>query len=81
MTELPAPERIQRLEETVAHSDHLTNTLSSEIHELNKTVLQMAARLSRLESRLVDLNSKLADDPGQVPPPHSAGPDIPREPL
>lgn len=75
------PERIRKLQESVAHNDHLTNTLSSEIHELNKTVLQLVSRLSRLESRLSDLNSKLAEDPGQVPPPHSAGPDIPREPL
>lgn len=81
MPDLPDPQRIQQLEESVAHNDHLTNALSSEIHELNKTVLQLVSRLARLESRLVDLNSKLADDPGQVPPPHSAGPDIPREPL
>lgn len=81
MPDQPDPQRIQKLEETVAHNDHLTNALSVEIHELNKTVLQLVSRLSRLESRLIDLNAKLADDPGLVPPPHSAGPDIPREPL
>lgn len=81
MPDHPDPERMQKLEESVAHNDHLTNALSSEIHELNKTVLDLVSRLARIESRLIDLNSKLEEDPGQVPPPHSAGPDIPREPL
>ncbi len=73
--------RIQKLEETIAFSDHTTSELNSEIHQLNKTVLDLVRRLSSIETRLIDLNNRLDDDPGDVPPPHSAGPDIPRDPL
>jgi uncharacterized coiled-coil protein SlyX len=74
-------DRIQRLEESIAFSDHTTTELNSEIQQLNKTVLDLLQRLNRLESRLVDLNSRISEDAGNVPPPHSAGPDIPRDPL
>ena len=74
-------ERIQRLEENVAFSDHTASELSAEIHELNKAVLQLVTRLAKLEGRLLELDQKVSEDPGQVPPPHSAGPDVGRDPL
>ncbi|MBL4590353.1 MAG: SlyX family protein [Phycisphaerales bacterium] len=74
-------DRIQKLEETIAFSEHTTAELNGEIRLLNTTVLNLVRRLASIEGRLVDLNNRLQDDPGDVPPPHSAGPDIPRDPL
>lgn len=74
-------DRIERLEHAAGYADHHVEILSSEVTELNKAMMSMARRIERLESRLIELNAKVGDEPPHVPPPHSAGPDIPREPL
>tara|TARA_R110002073_G_scaffold1715_3_gene12383 strand:+ start:139253 stop:139516 length:264 start_codon:yes stop_codon:yes gene_type:complete len=73
--------RIEKLEETSGYADRHIEILSAEIAQMNKVVLEMSRRLMQLESRLSELNDRVSDDPGNVPPPHSAGPDIPKEPL
>ena len=73
--------RIEKLEETSGYADRHIEVLSSEIAQINKLVLGMSRRLMQLESRLSELNNLMSDDPGDVPPPHSAGPDIPKDPL
>lgn len=62
-------------------ADRHVEILSGEVVELNKTMTSMARRIERLESRLVEINEKVGEAPPNVPPPHSAGPDVPRDPL
>ncbi|MFK7883210.1 MAG: SlyX family protein [Phycisphaerales bacterium] len=73
--------RIERLEETVGFIDHTSTQLSEQIASISKEVSVMARRLQSLERRLLDLTDAVTDAPPNVPPPHSAGPDIPRDPL
>ena len=73
--------RITKLEESVGYSDHTIDQLSSEIARVNQAVLSLSRRLIHLESRLSELNDRVGEDIPNLPPPHSAGPDIPREPL
>jgi uncharacterized coiled-coil protein SlyX len=74
--------RIQELQEALGYIEHHNETLSSEIAQLNRTVAQLARRYAMLEARLSEINNRVVDqDPGNVPPPHSAGPDIPKDPL
>jgi len=74
-------DRIARLEEASGYSDHHIEILSAEIAEINKAMLALARRNGQLEARLSELNNRVGEDAGQVPPPHSAGPDFPRDPL
>lgn len=74
-------DRIERLELSVGYSEHTVEVLSGEIAQLNKTVAAMASRIEHLESRLMEINDKVGEAPPMVPPPHSAGPDVPRDPL
>lgn len=73
--------RLTRLEETVGFVDHTASQLSGEIAALNREVTGLVRRLSALERRLTELNSTMTDAAPLVPPPHSAGPDVPRDPL
>ncbi|MFG0245991.1 MAG: SlyX family protein [Phycisphaerales bacterium JB052] len=74
-------ERLERLEHAMGFADRHVEILSGEVVELNKTMTSMARRIERLESRLVEINEKVGEAPPNVPPPHSAGPDVPRDPL
>jgi len=74
-------ERVERLEHSGGFTDRTIDILSGEVAELNKAMMAMSRRLERLESRVVEINDKVGETPPNVPPPHSAGPDIPREPL
>lgn len=75
-------DRVQNLEHAAGYADRHIEVLSGEVAELSKSVMALTRRLAHLESRLSDLNDRVGQqDPGNVPPPHSAGPDIPREPL
>jgi len=74
-------QRIEQLEHAAGYAERHIDLLSGEVAEINKAMSEMQTRLNRLESRLVDLHERVNDDPGNVPPPHSAGPDVPREPL
>jgi uncharacterized coiled-coil protein SlyX len=74
-------ERIERLEHSAGFADHHIEILSGEVAELNKAMIAMVRRIERLESRLIELNAKVGEEPPHVPPPHSAGPDVPRDPL
>lgn len=77
----PDHERITRLEEAVGFIDHTSTQLSGEIAAINREVAGLARRLTALERRLTELNDSITDAAPVVPPPHSAGPDVPRDPL
>jgi uncharacterized coiled-coil protein SlyX len=84
MSQLPEPqhEKLNQLEEALGFLEVQNGRSKEQFEELNKVVHELGARMQRLESRLIDLNERLeTQDPGLVPPPHSAGPDIPRDPL
>jgi uncharacterized coiled-coil protein SlyX len=72
--------RVQRLEETVMFTDQTAEALGGEVRAISRSIEALARRLERLESRLTEIANREAD-PGLEPPPHSAGPDIPRDPL
>ena len=74
-------ERIEKLELAAGYADRTIEVLSEEIAQLNKAMNTITRRLDRLESRLIEINDKVGEAPPMVPPPHSAGPDVPREPL
>lgn len=74
-------DRIDKLEESVGYTDRQIEILSGEVAQLNKSMLGLSRRFAHIEARLSELNDRVADDPGNVPPPHSAGPDIPKDPL
>ena len=78
----PNNTRIDKLEETLGYIEHDGTKLRDQIGELSKAVFTLTQRLDTLESRLVELRDQVGtEDRGLEPPPHSAGPDIPREPL
>ena len=78
----PEPEnRIEKLELSAGYAERHIEVLSDEIAQLNKAMMTLAKRLGQLESRLIEINDKVGEAPPMVPPPHSAGPDVPREPL
>ena len=73
-------DRVQRLEESAMFADQTSEALSDEIRSIAKSIEALARRLGVLESRLTEIANR-EQDPGLEPPPHSAGPDISREPL
>ncbi len=73
--------RMTKLEESVGFTDHTIDQLSSEIAKVNQLVLSLSNRLIALESRLSEIHNRVGEEVPNVPPPHSAGPDIPKEPL
>ncbi len=77
-------DRIEQIEESLGYLE-IDNTRAREQFDvLSKAVHELSGRMERLESRLMDLNSRLdqaESDPGVDAPPHSAGPDISRDPL
>lgn len=81
----PDPQRLSRLEESLGYLENDTSRSRDQFDELSKAVHELSSRMQRLESRLMDLHTRIESgdqtDPGLVPPPHSAGPDIPRDPL
>ena len=79
--ETPNSDRILKIEESVGFQDHTIEILSNEVAEMNKMLLGLTRRLAILESRLSELDDRVGEEMGNVPPPHSAGPDIPKEPL
>lgn len=79
----PEPDgRLTRLEESVGFVEHHAGQLSEEVRSLGREMAALARRMSALERRLLDLTDSAADAASlNVPPPHSAGPDVPRDPL
>tara|TARA_R110000744_G_scaffold166858_3_gene284159 strand:+ start:838 stop:1098 length:261 start_codon:yes stop_codon:yes gene_type:complete len=78
----PNQERLENLEESIGYLEVDSGRAREQFDELSKAVHELSTRMQRLESRLVDLNSRIETaDPGLVAPPHSAGPDITRDPL
>ncbi|PCI07426.1 hypothetical protein COB72_10200 [bacterium] len=74
-------DRLGKLEESAGYSDHHIEILSGEIAEINKAMLGLTRRFAHIEARLSELNNRVGEEMPNVPPPHSAGPDIPRDPL
>ncbi len=78
----PNPEdRILKLEESSGYTDHHIEILSGEIAQINKAMLGLTRRFSQIEARLSEISDRVGEDAPNVPPPHSAGPDIPKDPL
>jgi uncharacterized coiled-coil protein SlyX len=76
-----ADDRLTRLEEAVGFVDHVSSQLSGEIAAINREVAALARRLGALERRLTEIKDAVTEAPPVVPPPHAAGPDVPRDPL
>ncbi len=72
--------RVTRLEESVMFTDQTSEALSEEIRNIARSIEALARRLGTLETRLTEIADR-EQEPGLVPPPHSAGPDISRDPL
>lgn len=77
----PHDQRLTRLEESVGFIDHTSSQLSAEIAAISREIAALSRRLASLEKRMLDLTDAVTDTPPVVPPPHSAGPDVPRDPL
>jgi uncharacterized coiled-coil protein SlyX len=73
--------RLNRLEEAVGFADRTGEQLSEQIVALNREMGSLSRRLANLERRLTDLHDSITEAAPVVPPPHSAGPDLPKEPL
>lgn len=75
-------QRVAKLEESLGYIEHDGSKLRDQIEQLSRAVYAITTRLDTLESRLVELRDQVGtEDRGIEPPPHSAGPDIPKEPL
>jgi len=74
-------ERIENLELSAGYAERHIEVLSDEVTKLNTIITTLKRRLDRLESRMVEINDKVGEAPPMVPPPHSAGPDVPRDPI
>lgn len=75
-------DRLDKIEEALGYLEVDGGRAREQFDELSKAVHELSTRMQRLESRMMDLNSRIeTPDPGLVAPPHSAGPDIPRDPL
>lgn len=70
------------ISESIGFIEREQAKINDQISEFSLAVYQLTQRLERLESRLLDLSTKIeSEDRGLEPPPHSAGPDIPKNPL
>ena len=84
---MPPPEpndhRLNTLEESLAFTDRQTEQLHEAVADLGQRVMTLTERMQRIEQRLGSITERLGDfeDRGVEPPPHSAGPDISRDPL
>lgn len=69
-------------DESIAFLERQSETLRKQLEEFSMVVYRLDQRIDTLERRLVDLNERVpGEDPGLVPPPHSAGPDVPKDPI
>lgn len=75
--------RLASVEESIGYLEVDDKRAQDQMNELSKVVHNLSLSLVRLESRLVDLHQRFEApaDPGLVAPPHSAGPDITRDPI
>ncbi len=73
-------QRVTRLEETAMFADQTSEALSGEIRNIAESIETLARRLVALETRLTEIADR-EQEPGLQPPPHSAGPDISRDPI
>ncbi len=75
------PERLEKLELSAGYAERHIEVLSDEIAQINTALSGLIRRMDRIESRMTEISDKVGEAPPMVPPPHSAGPDVPREPL
>lgn len=88
-TDQPHPEhgsndrdRLTQIEESMGYLELDGSRAREQFDVLSKAIHELGGRMERLESRMLDLNHRIETaDPGVVAPPHSAGPDITRDPL
>ncbi|MEZ6244303.1 MAG: SlyX family protein [Phycisphaerales bacterium] len=82
MTQDHVDARVTRLEESALFADRAVDALNEAIREVTGAIDRLSRRIEALESRLEEVaEESQRGDPGLEPPPHSAGPDIPRDPL
>lgn len=75
-------DRLNHIEESMGYLERDGSRAREQFDLLSKAIHELGGRMERLESRMMDLNHRIETaDPGVVAPPHSAGPDIPRDPL
>lgn len=63
-------DRLQRLEETVAHQARVIEELSDQLTEQWKVVEQTRAKLDRLTERFLSLEEQSLEAPAITRPPH-----------
>jgi len=84
---MPRPDenspRLDTLEESLAYTERQNEQLNEAVTDLGRRVVELTERMQRVEARLGTLTDRLGEmeDRGLEPPPHSAGPDMPKEPL
>ena len=84
---MPRPDenspRLDALEESLAYTERQNEQLNEVVTDLGRRLVDLSDRLQRAEAKLGTLTDRLGEmeDRGLEPPPHSAGPDIPRDPL
>lgn len=81
MTHDDVPGRVLRLEESTLFTDRAVEDLGEAVREITGAIERLGRRIEALESRLAQLDHAAHADPGPEPPPHSAGPRPPREPI
>jgi len=75
--------RVTSLEDALAFADRRHEHLDEALTEVGQRVMSLIARLKKIEARLEGVADRVGEftDRGVEAPPHSAGPDISREPL
>ncbi len=82
MTTDPVDGRVTRLEEAALFTDRAMDALNESVLEVTASINRLSRRIQALEARLEALaEGAEREDAGLEPPPHSAGPDIQRDPL
>lgn len=75
--------RIEQLEDAAAFTERNHDQFNEVLTDLGQRVVALTARIKKLDLTLEGLASRVGefDDRGTEAPPHSAGPDISRDPL
>lgn len=75
--------RVASLEDSLPFADRRSEQLDEALTELGQRVMLLVARVKKIETRLEGVADRVGEfaDRGVEAPPHSAGPDVSREPL
>jgi len=84
---MPTPNELERritdLEQAHAFAERQNEQLNESLTEIGQRVMSLVARVKKLETRLEGVADRVGEftDRGVEAPPHSAGPDVSRDPL